>query len=148
MRWTKRPIHLSIFGSLFGNGTSTWLRQYMICSRLSCKIRYNVLVNVLWCLFFTFESPWPGYVCIVLPWGNCFQRHTALSKHKNLHMFRDTLYPVSKFGNIHWARQYLSYFAGLVGIVDATVYKPEAIFTGLGMVKCHNFSTLLYVMYW
>ena len=32
----------------------------------------------------------------------------------------------------HWVRQYLVDFTGLVGIVNATVYKIEPIFTGLG----------------
>ena len=32
---------------------------------------------------------------------------------------------------IHWVRQYLAYFLGLVGIVNATVYMTELILTGL-----------------
>ena len=36
---------------------------------------------------------------------------------------------------IHWVRQYLINFMGLVGIVNANVYKTEPIFTGLGHGK-------------
>ena len=33
---------------------------------------------------------------------------------------------------IHWVRQYLVNFMGLAGIANATVYKTEPIFSGLG----------------
>ena len=36
---------------------------------------------------------------------------------------------------IHWVRQYLVNFMGLVGMVDATVYKTEPILAGLGHDK-------------
>ena len=32
---------------------------------------------------------------------------------------------------IHWVRQYLVNFTGMVGILNKTVYKTEPIFTGL-----------------
>ena len=39
---------------------------------------------------------------------------------------------------IHWVRQYLVNFTGLVGIVNADVYKNEPIFTGIA--NCPNFQ--------
>ena len=36
---------------------------------------------------------------------------------------------------IHWVKQYLVNFTGLVGLLNATVYKTEPIFTGLGHGK-------------
>ena len=43
---------------------------------------------------------------------------------------------------IHWVRQYLVNFMGLAGIVNATVYKTEPIFTGLRHGKLSQFSPL------
>ena len=43
---------------------------------------------------------------------------------------------------IHWVRQYLMNFTGLVGTVNTTVYKTEPILTGLGHGKLSWFSTL------
>ena len=44
---------------------------------------------------------------------------------------------------IHWVRQYLVNCLGLMGIVNATVYKTELIFTGLGLGKLSYFLTLI-----
>ena len=40
---------------------------------------------------------------------------------------------------IHWVRQYLINFTGLVGIINTTVYNTELIFIGLGHWKLSNF---------
>ena len=44
---------------------------------------------------------------------------------------------------IHWVKQYLVNFMALVDIVNATVYKTESIFTGLGHGKLSQFITLI-----
>ena len=45
---------------------------------------------------------------------------------------------------ILWVWQYLVNFTGLAGIVNATVYKTEPIFTGLRHGKLSSFLTLQY----
>ena len=49
---------------------------------------------------------------------------------------------ISKFPRsfeIHWVRQYLVNFVGLVGIVNANVYKTEPFSQGSGMANFPNF---------
>ena len=48
---------------------------------------------------------------------------------------------------IHWVRQYLVNFTGLVGIVNTTVYKTKPIFIGLGHGKLFWFVTLYSILY-
>ena len=44
---------------------------------------------------------------------------------------------------IHWIRQYLVNFMGLVGKINTTVYKTEPILSGLRHVKLSLFLTLI-----
>ena len=44
---------------------------------------------------------------------------------------------------IHWVRQCMVNFMGLVGRVSTSVYKNKHIFTGLGHRNCPNFNTVL-----
>ena len=50
---------------------------------------------------------------------------------------------------IHWARQHLANFTGLVGILNVTVYKAEPILTGLVQNKLFLFVIVtVYVISW
>ena len=87
----------------------------------------------------------PVYLtCSVMPADGLAVRGAVLKIWKNIYRselychFRNTFMKnclASGFQTpheLHWVRQYLVNFTGLVGIVNVIVYKTEPIFTGLG----------------